>query len=80
MINEVCLCLNEVAAIGSSSAVCESGFSVLTRIDKPTRRAMLQPRQASLVLLAFEHKITAKLDLDIFVKKLAVFHPCLQLI
>ena len=59
---------------------CESGFSVLTRIDKPTQHAMLQLRQASLVLLAFEHKITAKLDLDTFIMRLAALHPPLQLI
>ena len=70
----------DIAVIGLSSAICESGFSMLTRIDKPTWRAMLQPKQASLVLLAFKHKLTAKQDLDTFVKRLAVFHPCLELI
>lgn len=71
---------SDIAAIGSSSAVCESGFSVLTRIDKPTRRAMLQPRQANLVLLAFENKRTSEIDLDVLIRRLAILHPRLQLI
>lgn len=71
---------SDIATFGSSSAVCESGFSTLTRVDKPTRRSMSQPRQACLVLLAFEHKITARIDLDCFVRRLAVLHPRLQLV
>ena len=68
-----------IATFGSSSAVCESGFSVLTRIDSPYRRSMLQPRQANLTVLAFEQSVTKTLDLDLFVRRFASKHPRLQL-
>lgn len=68
-----------VASFGSSSAVCESGFSVLSSIDKPARRCMLETRQANLVLLAFEKELTEKIDLNIFIKRFSEIHPRLLL-
>ena len=68
-----------IATFGSSTAVCESGFSVLTRIDSPYRRSMLQPRQANLTVLTFEQSVTKTLDLDLFVRRFASKHPRLQL-
>lgn len=68
-----------VASFGSSSAVCESGFSVLSRVDRPTRRSMLQQRQANLVLLGFEKGFTGEIDMDTFVKRFSALHPRLMM-
>jgi len=42
-----------IATFPCSTAICESAFAALSRIDRPQRRSMLQKRQANLSLLAF---------------------------
>ena len=71
--------LAAIATVASSQAVCESSFSSMTRIDRPQRRAMTTARQANLVLLSFEKKRTASLDMVKFVRKFAAGHSRLQL-
>lgn len=54
---------------GCSTALCESTFSVLTRIDRPQRLSMTHQRLANLTFLAFEKDQTNKVDLEIVLKK-----------
>ena len=57
-----------VATFPCSTAMCESSFSTLARIDHPQRRSMLQKRQAQLVMLAFERNRTEKVELERFLR------------
>ena len=41
-----------VATFGCSSAMCESSFSTLARVDRPHRRSMLHKRLSNLVMLS----------------------------
>lgn len=47
-----------VEVIGCSSAVCESTFSCLTRIENPKRQSMKHNQLSNLALMAFESKRT----------------------
>ena len=42
-----------VATLACSTAICESSFSTLIRIDRPNRQSMLHDRLQNLILLAF---------------------------
>ena len=53
--------LSVALTFGASSSTCESTFSTLSRILTAYRRSMLHPRKANLVVLAFEHDLTAGL-------------------
>lgn len=53
----------------SGTAVCESSFSALTRIMRPTRISMSTDRLNNLSFLAFEHKRLASIDLDEVLKR-----------
>ena len=63
--------LASVTAFGYSTAVCESSFSTLSRIDTPHRRAMTVNRLQHLTLLAFEKDRTRRIDLDKFIRRFA---------
>lgn len=54
---------------GCSTAICESTFSVLTRINRSPRLSMYHQRMANLILLAFEKDRTKCIDMDILLKK-----------
>ena len=60
-----------VATLGCSTALCESSFSALSSIATPTRRSMASNRKGSLSLLAFEHKRTKELDMNIMLREFA---------
>ena len=53
---------------GCSTAICESTFSVLTRIDRSQRQCMTSQREANLVLLGYEKNTTKHLDVGAFLK------------
>lgn len=53
-----------VEVFGCSSAVCESTFSCLTRIENPQRQSMKHNRLSNLALLAFESKRTENLNIE----------------
>lgn len=52
-----------------STAICESTFSALSRIDRSQRQCMTDQRQANLVLLSFEKTVTKNLDVKEFLKR-----------
>ncbi|XP_008180186.1 zinc finger MYM-type protein 1-like [Acyrthosiphon pisum] len=54
-----------VEVFGCSSAVCESTFSCLNRVDNPQRQSMSHNRLSNLTLLAFESKRTENLNMDL---------------
>ena len=54
---------------GASTAVCEAGFSTLTRTLTPYRQSMLQQRPSNLILLSFERDLTQSITHDEFVKQ-----------
>jgi len=58
-----------VATLGCSTALCESTFSALSRIDEPSRKSMSSSRKSNLSLLAFEHKRTEALDIQMLLSK-----------
>ena len=68
-----------VVTLGCSTAVCESTFTTLARIDAPERRSMTPERKGSLALLAFESKRTDNIDMWNFLKKFAAKQRRLQL-
>ena len=68
-----------VATLGCSTALCESTFSKLARIDVPERRSMTTHRKSNLSLLAFEHKRTESLDMQLLLRKFAAAQRRLQL-
>ncbi|VVC33305.1 Hypothetical protein CINCED_3A019468 [Cinara cedri] len=53
-----------VEVFGSGSAVCESTFSCLTRLENPQRQSIKHDRFSNLASLAFESERTEKLNLD----------------
>lgn len=57
----------------SSTAVCESSFSTLTRLLTPFRRSMLSKRLSQLSILAFEKDVTNSLSSEHF---LSYFRRC----
>jgi hypothetical protein len=57
-----------VATFGCSTAICESSFSTLARIDRPQRRSMLTARLARLTYLAFESQKTKAIDMEEFIQ------------
>ncbi|KAM0729442.1 hypothetical protein ACS0PU_003319 [Formica fusca] len=61
-----------VAVFGCSTAVNESSFSTLTRINRPQRYSMSHQRMANLIFLASEKEKTKNIDLEVFLKK---FYP-----
>jgi hypothetical protein len=67
-----------VATLGSSTAICESSFSTLTRIDTAQRRSMTDLRQQNLALLAFEKRRTAEIDMQQFITNFAKEHTRLS--
>lgn len=67
-------CYSMLAAVRTfacSTAICESTFSVLTRINRPQRLSMSHSRMANLVYLAFEQRRTKNLNVE---KVLRRFH------
>jgi hypothetical protein len=54
---------------GCSTALCESTFSVLTRIDRPQRLSMTHQRLANLVFLGFEKERTNNVDFQKILRK-----------
>lgn len=60
-----------ITTFGCSTAVCESSFSSLTRIDTPQRRGMTVGRLQSLAMLAFEKEKTKNIDLEKFLRRFA---------
>jgi hypothetical protein len=54
---------------GCSTALCESTFSVLTRIDRPQRLSMTHQRLANLVFLGFEKERTNNVDFQKVLRK-----------
>jgi hypothetical protein len=54
-----------VEVFGCSSAVCESTFSCITRLENPQKQSMKHKRLSNLALLAFESKRTENLNLDV---------------
>jgi hypothetical protein len=60
-----------VSTFGCSTAMCESSFSTLSRIDRPNRRSMLHDRMSNLVMLSFEWKRTNSINMADFLKKFA---------
>lgn len=68
-----------VASIGTSTAICESSFSALSRIDDPSRRSMLQSRKGDLTLMAYEKSRVQAIDLDDFLLAFAADHCRLPL-
>jgi hypothetical protein len=52
----------------SSDAICERGFSALSRVQTDFRRSMRQERLSHLTLLAYEKKIVSKITFDQFMK------------
>ena len=69
-----------VSTFGCSTAVCESSFSTLARIDSPHRRSMTHTRQRNLVLLAFEKSRTSGIELDELVVRFGRKHTRLHLL
>ena len=65
---EVYRLLATIATFACSTAVCESSFSTLARIDRPQRQSQTHNRQRNLVLLGFEKKRTSEVDLDKFLE------------
>ena len=63
-----------VASIGTSTAICESSFSALSRIDYPSRRSMLQSRKGDLTLMGFEKSRVQAIDLDSFLNAFTAAH------
>lgn len=61
--------LATVRTFGCSTALCESTFSVLTRVNRLQRLAMSNERLANLVFLSFEKHRTKNIDFDIFLRK-----------
>ncbi|KAI6655446.1 Zinc finger MYM-type protein 1-like, partial [Oopsacas minuta] len=57
-----------VATFGCSTSICESSFSVLTRVSRPQRN-MSGIRCSNLVFLAFESRYTKKMDIEKFLLK-----------
>jgi hypothetical protein len=57
--------ITAIEIFGCSSAVCESTFSCLTRLENLHRLSIKHKRLSNLVLLAFEFKWTENLNLDI---------------
>lgn len=51
-----------------STAICESTFSALSRIDRFQRQCMTDQRQANLVLLSFEKNVTKNINVREFLK------------
>ena len=49
-----------VATFACSTSMCESSFSILTRVSRPQRDAMSNIRRSNLVFLAFESRYTKK--------------------
>ena len=68
-----------VATLGCSTALCESSSSALSRINTPTRRSMASNRKRSHSLLAFEHKRTKELNMNILLRECASKQRRLQL-
>ncbi len=58
-----------ITAFGCSTAVCESSFSALSRIETPQRQGMKVDRLQKLTLLAFERERTKKIDLEKFLRR-----------
>jgi hypothetical protein len=52
-----------------STALCESTFSVLTRIDRPQRLSMTHQRLANLIFLGFEKERTNNVDFQKVLRK-----------
>jgi hypothetical protein len=61
--------LATVATFGCSTVVCESAFSVLTRINRPNRLSMSQTRQSNLIFLAFAADYTDKISYNKFLRR-----------
>ncbi|KAI6655401.1 hypothetical protein LOD99_2236 [Oopsacas minuta] len=57
-----------VATFGCGTSMCESSFSVLTRVSRPQRN-MSEIRCSNLVFLAFESRSTKKMDVEKFLLK-----------
>lgn len=51
-----------IETFGCSTTICESSFSVVSRINIPTRLSMTTERMRNLAFLAFEHKKLQKID------------------
>jgi hypothetical protein len=60
-----------VATLGCSTAMYESSFSTLSRIDRPNRRSKSQERKGNLTLLAFEQTRTESLNIESVLRKFA---------
>ena len=67
-----------LATLGCSTVLCESTFSTLARIDVP-ERSMTTDRKSNLSLLAFKHKQTESLDMQLLLRKFAAAQKRLQL-
>lgn len=61
--------LATVETFGCSTSMCESAFSVLTRINCPQRQSMSQECQSDLVYLAFESMRTKNIDMEKFLHR-----------
>lgn len=52
-----------------STALCESTFSVLTKINRSQRMSMTHQRMANLIFLAFEKKKTTNINMNSFLRE-----------